>query len=876
MYEVYIRLQRPPLRRWLHGHESPRMITCKTTYSVELLLLRRPLLLRNVITGTQRNVDLPRRYVHTHNQGPSVWSKSDRLRQAWRSIPPGSGSKPGPFLPDRLQRPGTFGYYHNVLEALLNALRQGDTLKLYFCLMRFVRGQDHGPDASWCFAEVVASIPPTTFSEILRCFDPYNVSEEIDTAPGMNISYGAALHTPLGELVNKWGVKLLYVRIFNRLRRMQEARRHARIRPLLNDCVVLMRCAAATSDIRAAKDIWHAMKDDGFSTWRHTEAFGEFVKARYLTERLYANNDLARLRLRPLDMHRSSLNFRSHVAHRLRNLELNMTNLRRHRFGENMHERYFAEPLTRLLRRRKPVRRLWHTAKLRGMLSGDERLLCALLKANGRCGRLVGSNSVLKNYWGIWIQRDKASGTIQVDGGIIYPPDSPRAPTEHLLDAIVHCYCCMGEINMAVKLVDFVSRRFGISVPDKVWSDLLEYTRIMQTKPAANEWAIARFAQKGSKANTVLDVWDLCTQEPYNFQPGMRDYYNLLKSIVRKSGSVRKPIQALRQIKPLYDDAVRACEEAWCELMQTTIQRVPNHAAYRRYRVLRARKDHIWYCFHYSSRQILKMIIPNRVDDDGGVREIPNLVREFGQFMPRRVKYQVATGYVEYASDNNFRRNLVEAQQVVEEPLPISQRPRLVEEQRDQEEWLEDIMDEGYWDGVEDHTPSSQDDMQKEEVDAHGPEHMSRISTSQQVAEDTAPNLDQETSPELFSGTEEDSLDGDQRQLPPPFDIRNPRLGASRWITDTQVAEKPAYWFRPRHSGPSTQPSIISIRQDGGEFTGYHDDDSLKHFAAHRVIRSTKRVAAVPIDLGLRGLEKKGAAEKQDLPDTAKLAEQFL
>ncbi|KUI64890.1 hypothetical protein VM1G_01204 [Cytospora mali] len=790
------------------------MITCTATHSVGLLLgtpARR--LCRNVIAGHSftsnfsrhtppplghwswptvtailRHANRPR-YAHTNAQGPPVWSQDNRS---------GAGSSPG-----------TFAYYYDALDPLLNALRQGDTLKMYFCLIRFV---SHDNDiGSSCFTEVVASIPAITFSEILRCFDPYNVAKEIDTAPGINISYGAAIHTPLGELVNKWGVKLLYVRILNRLHRMQQARRNARIRPLLNDYVILMKCAAATSDIRAVRDIWNSMKKDGYSQWRHSEAFTEFVKASYLSEKLYANNDLARFRLRPLDMHRSSLRLPKGPRSRLVKLRSNITKFQRHRFGENMSEPYFAEPLTRLQRKRKPLKKLQRRARRRGMLPGCEKALCAFMKANGRSGRLKASNHLLKMYCGIVIQRDKASGTI-------------------------------------------------------------EYARIMHTKPAANEWAIAQFHQKVIRADTVLDIWELCTQEPYNFQPGLQDYYNLIKSLIRKSGSMKKPIEALRQVKPLYDDAVRACEEAWCELLQTTMQQVPNHAAYRQYRRLQARKDYARYCFHYSSCEILHMILPGRVDDDGGVREIPNLVREFRQFMPRRIRYHIATGYVEIAPDNPFRRNLVEEHQMVEKPKPLCERLPFGKSQREQEEWKENRGNVKYRGEIEeDYAPTIADGMQVEDVDADGCEDISEVSTSQQEGEDLASKLGQATS------MDKDGVDGDGWPSPPYWDLDDtPSFSTDRWVIDTQVVEKPAYRYRPRYSGPSSKVSMKSIRQDGGEFTGYHDDHTRSHFAAHLVARTTIRVAGVPIDLGLGSVSRNGTAVQKDPPDMGRMAERFL
>lgn len=893
--------QRP--RDGLPSHElsvpdPPRM--CTTRRSVEQLLLllgtctpARRRRLCNVyvsgwpwsttITSTQQHVVHRPRHAHTQGppqgpyQGPPVHFQSDVLRQAFKSLPPADSFKLGPLAAHQPQRPHTLAYYHAALGSLLDALRQGDSVKLYLCLMRLVRGLDH-ETGSWCFTEVVASIPATTFSEILRCFDPYNVSQHIDTAPGINISYNVALNTPLGELVNKWGVKLLYVRILNRLRRMQEARRHARIRPLLNDYVVLMKCAGATSDSRAAKDLWYSMKYDGYLNWRNSEAFAEFVKARFLTEKLYANNDLARLRLRPLDLHRNSIWIPGHLRSRLQDLRSHMTRLQKHRFGQNMHERNFAEPLTRPLRKRKPLVRLELKARQLNMLPGDERLMCAFLKANSHSGRLEASNRLLKMYWGISIQVDEQSGIVLVDGGLDYPQNSAMAPTEHLLDAVVHCYCSMGEVTVAVKLVDFISRRYSIPVPNQVWSDLLDYTRIMQTKPAANEWAIARFRQKVVKPDTVLDIWNICTQEPYNFQPGLQDYYNLIKSLIRKSGSVRRPIEALRQIKSLHDDAVRASEETWCELLQTTMQGVPNHAAYRRYREARARKDHVWYCFHYSSGQILKMIRPGRVDDDGGVREIPNLIGEFGQFMPRRIKYHIATGYVEFASENFPRRNWAEAQQVVEEPLSLSERPPMVDTQRDEEEQMEDRKEEN-WDRLEGYVSTIWDDMQIDEADADRSEHVDSISTTQQAGEDTASHPGLGTSTNKNKGTKGDSLDGDQRPSLPYLRSDKTSLSHGRWTFDRQIVEEPAYRYRPRFSGPSTEPSIVSIRQDGGEFTGYHDHLTYRHFAARQVVRTVTRAAGVPVDLELGGLSRKGTAglkDRADRNETVRMAEQLL
>lgn len=738
----------------------------------------------------------------------------ERFRLARRPTTTGSIHAPGPLLPAS-GRPGTIPYYHVALKALLSALRQGDTFRLYLGLMGLVRGHET-EGGSQAFAEVMATIPSTTFSEILKNFDPHRVAESIDSAPNINISWGMAVYTPLGELVNQWGVKTLYVRILRRLLHIQLARRHAGLLPLMNDYVVLMRCAGAASNFRAAKDIWQAMVADGRVTVRHAAAYSEFIKARYLAEKIYASNDLARFRLRPLDMHRSSLKLKGPVVNRLKHIMASIRGRRRHRFGSNMHERFYDEPLTRVLRKRAPLNKLERAVVLRGM-SSNEDVVCALIKANGRTGRLASIRGLLKIKWGLIISKDRATGAVSIEGGHDWPSDSPRKATAALLDAIVHAYGSAGEITMALRLVDYISQHFSIPVPDHVWSDLIDYTRIMQTKPASTEWAAANFPHKGAKSHHVLQIWRICTQEPYSFQPGAADYYNLVKSLVSKGRPMTQAIEALRQIKPLYDDAVDACERAWCELVQTTQQAVPNHAAYRRYKLLQARRNHVWFMFQYSIHLIFRGMRPGHMNDESAVREIPKLVGDFAPFIPHGASYRIATGLVEFGFDAAVQRKKVQVTQTFSKRRFVGRFTRLFRASNGKV--VRAGMDKG-------HTKGKGKGGLK-----------------------------------AASGASEESRDAGKGRTPRPnkpvsYDEQSPGsvpISALGRRTNKLEVEKPAYLYRPRFSGPSDQQTILSMRREGSEFTGYHDDPSRKRFAAYRVVRSTTRVAGVPVDLDWSG-----------------------
>lgn len=771
------------------------------------------------------------------------------------------------------------------LDALLVALRQEDPVKLYFCLLDLTQGARLEDPA---FCEIVQRIPATTFSEILRTFDPFNISKHVDSAPDITISFGAALHTPLGDLINKWGVKILYVRIFNRLRLIQQARRasfdiNSQQTPLLNDYIVLIRCAGAISDIKAAKNVYYELDSDGLFKWKHPGIFTEFIKARYLTEALYANNDLARFRLRPLSLHRSGTFVPEPLINRLKHLQANMTNLGMHRFGQNANEPYFAEHLIRILRRRKPLHMLqvW-AARHYSMRFGDEALICAFLKANGRNGRILDNNTLLKGCWGIKIIRHttEEGPELVITGGIDLPPDSCLCPTAALLDAIVHGYGSMGEITLALKLVQFISQRYAMPVPDAVWSDLLSYTRIMLTKPAVTEWNITGFLTKIAKTENMIDIWQICTNEPYNFNPGLKDYYNLVASTMGTNGPTAMTLQAIQRIRPLYDKAMEQLQDAWVELVAITRQGMPNHAAYRRYRVLQSRKHQIWYRFHYLVIQILKHANPAHIDDDLPVRWIPKLLLELTPFLPRKIKYRIATGVVEFEPDEPRLRLTRHASQAmlqpdlknmdlfglqeeenkdmdeVDENGPIiPDQPLMLREEEENNEVEEDEEDSvvSGW-HITDYRPPDNAISSEKKTTVNQEKDLSPSMEKEEADDDYL--VDQESDmykPACDRVLQQDQYPGDTADDIDERDedhrTRQNSKPLQQWFTPTQLIVRPAHMYRPRYNGPHNEVTLTSLRYDGKEFTGYHDDPIMKHWAAHRVLNTTVCTVGVPVNL---------------------------
>lgn len=552
--------------------------------------------------------------------------------------------------------------YQDALDALLAALRQNNHVKMYFCLLDLTRGVNH---LNRDFAAVVHRIPVTTFSEIIHAFDPFTISDAVDTTSGFRISHGAAIHTPLGELVSKWGVKVLYVLIVHRLILLiKSRRREARLNglpalhALPNDYKVLIKCAGATSDIRLVRTIYRQLRPIGYVPWIHSELYAEFAKAWYLAESLYTGHDLSSVRVRPLDMH---LALPRRTIRQLRWIEWNRLKLTPgSRFGQMVRRRYYAESIRMVLKLKRPLDGLMRKALPPGQVTNeDEGLICAFIKAKGRQGVIGGIAEMLRTYWGIIIRRE-----VQRDNSVVYhigggitdiPRDSCIAPTEALLDAVVHGYGNAGEAKLAGDLLQYLSHRYAIPVPDHVWSALLCYARLHRSRPANQEWALAGMPNKITPRDYINEIWQTATSAPHNFNPRMQDYLELLKE---QAGRDRMMIfqewnlELLRQVKSLYTALTKQLQLAWADVVHTIGQGVPNHAIYRRFRMLQAQKHYAWHSFQYIAQRVFKHLATLKMDDTRAVQFAPTLVLELGEFLRSKVEYHIATGKVEIRLDD--------------------------------------------------------------------------------------------------------------------------------------------------------------------------------------------------------------------------------
>ncbi|KAI7655913.1 hypothetical protein KC318_g12737, partial [Hortaea werneckii] len=169
---------------------------------------------------------------------------------------------------------------------------------------------------------------------------------------------------------------------------------------------------------------------------------------------------------------------------------------------------------------------------------------------------------------------------------IPYPSTSPLHPTPALLTTLAHAYSINNALPTALKVVDYFSRCYALSIPHATWSELLEWTFVL---------SVPRTGQKaqhdGTKAgqlplSAVGDLWGVMTGgssttgtetegtegkggkseggeegRGYNVQPDMRMYDYLVKNLVlREMGP--EILQRMQEGRELYRHSRAAAREA--------------------------------------------------------------------------------------------------------------------------------------------------------------------------------------------------------------------------------------------------------------------------------------------------------------------------
>ena len=506
-------------------------------------------------------------------------------------------------------------------NSLYQALRIGDPYHILRELMNLIRF-----DGFNYYSKVLQTIPSNTFSEILRSIDPQHFVDRYGRFhEEISQSYAWVMGIPLASRSGYHRFAMIFL---SQIHGIIKARQ--RDHPLsLSDYRYLLKCARATGNIKAAQEVWNSMTSISLSVPDlQVTPDGECFK-HYLATMTWSEPSSPFLK------------------HRLRVITDNLEprawtkppyTLKGHRVGPDHGIKIHVSQI---------FRQMVHAG-----VPGDEETFCLMIMGFAREGDTNNVGLTLRRVWGVDVGALLAPDQSDVQPVKHYAPSSPFHPSAKLLHTISHAYSINNDLPTALRVVDYVSRQYKLNIPTPVWSELLEWAFILSKRRYGG-----RVERDGTSIGqlpqtAVSNIWNTMTSPPYNIKPTMQMYDKFIISLIRRQcfGEAKTVmLEARRQHIQHVRDLSRHHV-----LMKTTLtgghpvsESRMRDLQFLRMRVLRNRA----YIKRWVRLLITRASLSLKYNSNWSAHDLPELLKEWNLFVPRRVDYPIATGQVRFWTD---------------------------------------------------------------------------------------------------------------------------------------------------------------------------------------------------------------------------------
>jgi Mitochondrial ATPase expression len=495
---------------------------------------------------------------------------------------------------------------------------------------------------------VLISMPPATFSEVLRCLDPKHFIGRYQ-AFHKDLSRRLAKQMGLSEAIDlERGYYQFCNRFLHQIKSILAAR-HLEYPPSLADYKYLLKCARASGNREIAEFVWNILtgrkegeKDDGEKLSPDADCYNTYLSIKCWHD---TTNPLLRFRLRVIPD-----NFAP------RAWDFPPYSLAGHRVGQDIGIRAQVASLFRQM--------------VEAGISGNEETFCLMIVSMAREGEMSAVAAILLRIWNIDID-------LLLKGGIALPPTksyprhSPFHPTEMLLYTIAHAFGVNNQIPTALRVIDYISSQYSVPIPINAWSELLQCTFVLSTKPK-------RIKRHGEPLYTGKDIgqlppeavtslWNTMISKPYNVKPTL-EMYNRLISNLRARQRFGEMQVRMEEARRIFKNRILRLSYMRAIFNATTIRPSLAHLAERRMRDLNLAKLHVRRDRKYVERWVRLLIrdgsLSLKYTDGWSDRNVPNIVKNWSLFLPHRVCYRTRSGEVSFTSGSNgqktsrYRRNL--------------------------------------------------------------------------------------------------------------------------------------------------------------------------------------------------------------------------
>jgi hypothetical protein len=531
-------------------------------------------------------------------------------------------------------------------DRLYDDLKTGDPHAIFRGVLSHIRVTPDGFEAS----TVLRNLPPSTFSEILRCLDPVHfVGRYLQLF--REISPRNPTYLAIGS--NQHGLYHICTSFMYRIKAIVQVRRTAGFPLSLVDYKYLLRCARAVGNPSASDSLWKSMNDDGITP--DTECYNQYMGVKVWTE---AENGHQRNKLRIIPYH---LQARKIAEGRRTQKALPYEG---HAVGDGG--------------LKSEITRLFNQMVDSGSL-GDEETFCLMMVAFGREGDTDGIRSIINKVWGIDVLALMSREESSLPPVEQYSHDSPMRPSNTLLLTIAHVYGINNDIRTALRLVDYLSRQYSIDITIDAWRELLERTYVLARAPnRSHKYQEGGVLTGELHPQAVLDLWDAMTNAPYNIRPTMDMYDKLVMILIgmQKFGQARKRIDEAsnlhRKLVSKFGKTVLAFDRQKALLSISpklkpvqyvgednpalnNLNEVERQKAYEYLLMHRSRQYIRRWCRVYLEKSTRSL----RHDQSFQFQSLQDFIMEYELFLDYRLDYETATGHVQFWSgsrDTNRKR----------------------------------------------------------------------------------------------------------------------------------------------------------------------------------------------------------------------------
>jgi len=407
-------------------------------------------------------------------------------------LSPDANTITGSFRPPPTSRIPYFREDGCPLEAAKSKVRRALQQQKPYVLMSALLKALHDPT-------FVPSLPATTFHEIIRFLDPKYFLQDLkhihrDLHPAQIRIYGND-EPQIQEIFDDYEAIVDFI-LHNRTR-------HGR-RLGLEEYRILLKALSHTGNSKAAYRVWVSMLEESIEP--DLDCYNAYYQARCWSN---AYHPVERFKLRVIPMT---------MKYRQAPLRRHSRRLPGYSVGRGGLKATISETFVDMIEQ--------------GIMA-DVRAFSLLMTALAKEGDLAGVKSILKQVWDI-----DADSPADMDedpqkpNGLAY--ESPLYPNEQVLWTIADIFGSNNDIPAALRVVDYVSRRYSIPISTRVWGVLLEWTYVLSQRRSHKarsgpDWTGIALGQLPLRS--VESLWNTMTSDPYSIEPTMGMYDRYIRNL---------------------------------------------------------------------------------------------------------------------------------------------------------------------------------------------------------------------------------------------------------------------------------------------------------------------------------------------------------